>query len=194
VVNWTYYPASTTPNALDIVWCCFPELSELRPGPKPRPALVRRVLRDPSSGHLAVEVAFGTSNLKLDRNIPHQLVISNRRDLYEAGLRSPTRFDLTQTKILPWCREFFTELREGDGAVIGKLSAFKRHDLNETKASLPRPAEEVRKTLALAAAHRANITSPSPQPDGEPIITVRTTATAESASEPAASAAREANH
>jgi hypothetical protein len=84
-------------------------------------------------GEIAVEVVYGTSNLKLDRNLPYQLVISQSRDLEEAGLVKPTRFDLTLTKILPWCREFFGELRAGEGCVIGRLSAFKRLDLLEVK-------------------------------------------------------------
>jgi hypothetical protein len=67
-------------------------------------------------GQIVVEVAYGTSNLKLDRSIPHQLIISHRRDLEEAGLDRPTRFDLTLTKILPWCGEFFGELKKGNGA------------------------------------------------------------------------------
>lgn len=182
MVSWTYYPASTAPNALDIVWCRFPESLESRPGPKPRPGLIRRVLRDPLSGHLAVEVVFGTSNLKLNRHIPHQLVISQKRDLDEAGLVKPTRFDLTLTKILPWCHEFFTELREGDGAIIGRLSAFKRLDLREIKAALPPPAKEIRKTLALAARRRAKITSSAPKLDGEPIIATGITPAPEPAS------------
>lgn len=130
--KWSFYPASTIPSAFDIVWCRFPYSPHLQPAPKARPALVRRVLRS-DAGEIAVEVAYGTSNLKLDRNLPYQLIISQRRDLEEAGLVKPTRFDLTLTKLLPWCREFFAELRAGDGCVIGRLSAFKRLDLNEMK-------------------------------------------------------------
>src|SRR5438477_9576121 len=104
--NWNHYPASTTPNRLDVVWCRFPETKELDPAPKPRPGLVRRVLKGPD-GKIAVEVVYGTSKLKDDRRLPHQLVISHGLDLEEAGLRVPTRFDLVQTKMLPWCREFF---------------------------------------------------------------------------------------
>jgi|SRR6516164_7364657 len=152
--RWSFHPASTTPNAFDIVWCCFPDSDELKPSPKARPGLIRRVLRR-DDGKIAVEVAYGTSNLKLDRNLPHQLIISQRNDLSEAGLLKPTRFDLTLTKILPWCWEFFGELRPGDGSIIGRLSAFKRLDLNDMKATLPRPAVEVRAELARAAARRA---------------------------------------
>jgi hypothetical protein len=154
--KWSCYPASTTPNAFDIVWCRFPDSPELKPSPKPRPGLVRRVLRN-GDGKIAVEVAYGTSNLKLDRDLRHQLIISQKNDLTEAGLSKPTRFDLTLTKILPWCREFFDELRPGDGSILGRLSAFKRLDLNEMKATLPKPAAQVRRELALAAAQRAGL-------------------------------------
>jgi len=71
----------------DIVWCRFPYSPHLQPAPKPRPALVRRVLRN-AAEEIAVEVVYGTSNLKLDRNLPYQLIISQGRDLEEAGLVS----------------------------------------------------------------------------------------------------------
>jgi hypothetical protein len=157
--NWSHYPASTTPNRLDVVWCWFPETKELNPAPKPRPGLVRRVLKGPD-GKIAVEVAYGTSNLKADRGLSHQLVLSHSLDLEEAGLRAPTRFDLVQTKLLPWCREFFGELRPGDGAIIGRLSANKRLDLNEMAAALPAPAAEVRKAVAFDGSLRAGLLSP----------------------------------
>ena len=104
-------------------------------------------MRDPT-GQIVVEVAYGTSNLKLDRSIPHQMIISHRRDLEEAGLDRPTRFDLTLTKILPWCGEFFGELKKGNGAIIGRLSAVKRLDLNEMKKDLPRPSLAIRAEIA----------------------------------------------
>jgi hypothetical protein len=47
------------PEAGDMVWCQFPHLPELEPGPKPRPALVLGVIeRQP---HYRVVVAYGTS-------------------------------------------------------------------------------------------------------------------------------------
>jgi hypothetical protein len=153
---WSYWPASTQPNSLDIVWCRFPDSTELRPSPGPHPGLVKRVLRN-EEGKLAAEVTYGTSNLKLDRNIPHQLVISHPRDLDEAGLVRPTRFDLVTTKVLPWCQEFFTEVRVGEGPILGRLSAINRLELNEMKPKLPPPSPDVRKALALDSAHRAGL-------------------------------------
>ena len=97
---------------------------------------MRRVLRDRKTGDIAVEVAFGTSNLKLDRHLPHQLIVSHRNDLREAGLAVPTRFDLTLVKILPWAGEFFAPPRSGAGAIIGRLSAVNRLDLIELQKDL----------------------------------------------------------
>jgi hypothetical protein len=163
--NWSNYPASTAPNALDIVWCRFPESDLLKPAPKSRPGLVRRVMRNPT-GQIVVEVTYGTSNLKLDRSIPHQLIISHRRDLEEAGLDRPTRFDLALTKFLPWCKEFFGELKKGNGAIIGRLSAVKRLDLNEMKGGLPRPSLAIRAEIANStlAASTQTLTSTDVQP------------------------------
>jgi hypothetical protein len=131
VESWTYYPASTAPNARDIAWCRFPDSDELKPGPKPRPALIRRVLKNPRTGRLAVEVAFGTSNLKLERAFTMQLIVGHPNDLREAGLHIPTRFDLRNTKILPWAKEFFAGPRPGNAPIVGRLSAQSRLDLIE---------------------------------------------------------------
>jgi hypothetical protein len=43
----------------DIVWCLFPEIPDIEPGPKPRPALVMSVERR-EDGDL-VSVVYGTS-------------------------------------------------------------------------------------------------------------------------------------
>jgi hypothetical protein len=137
VGRWRFYPPTTTPNRLDIVWCRFPESELLDPGPKARPGLIRRVVRHPVSSHVGVEIAYGTSNLKLDRALAHQLIIAHPFDLVEAGLRYPTRFDLTLTKLLPWSEEFFVPLRGGADPVIGRLSAINRMDLAELAKTLP---------------------------------------------------------
>jgi hypothetical protein len=55
-MNVTWWPK---PEAGDLVWCHFPHLPMLDPGPKPRPALVFQVTeRKP---HFRVTVAYGTS-------------------------------------------------------------------------------------------------------------------------------------
>src|SRR5213594_4256768 len=48
-----------SPTVGDIVWCHFPELPTLEPGPKPRPALVLSV--ETREDGIAVTVAYGTS-------------------------------------------------------------------------------------------------------------------------------------
>ena len=47
------------PTVGDIVWCLFPELPALSPGPKPRSALVLGV--ETREDGIAVKVAYGTS-------------------------------------------------------------------------------------------------------------------------------------
>jgi hypothetical protein len=136
VGRWKFYPPSTAPNRLDIVWCRFPESELLDPGPKSRPGLIRRVVRHPVSGHVGVEIAYGTTNLKLDRALAHQLIVAHSNDLSEAGLRYPTRFDLALTKLLPWSEEFFVAPRGHASPVIGRLSAINRMDLAELAKTL----------------------------------------------------------
>ena len=52
----TWWPK---PEAGDLVWCHFPHLPKVEPGPKPRPALVFEVTeRKP---HFRVTVVYGTS-------------------------------------------------------------------------------------------------------------------------------------
>ena len=98
-------------------------------------------MRHPRTGNTGVEIAYGTTNLKLDRGLRHQLVIVHPDDLGEAGLRYPTRFDLTLTKLLPWSEEFFASPRGRASPVIGRLSAISRLELIELAKTLPaRPA------------------------------------------------------
>ena len=47
------------PEAGDIVWCHFPHLPDMQPGPKPRPALIVRVIGQ--LAHYRVSVAYGTN-------------------------------------------------------------------------------------------------------------------------------------
>jgi hypothetical protein len=80
------------------------------PAPKPRPGLVRRVMANPDFTHAAVEVAYGTSQIR-EKVYAWDLVIT-----------LDTRFDLKTTKTLPWCSDFFSKrLPRRDGPIIGKL-------------------------------------------------------------------------
>jgi hypothetical protein len=117
-MHLTYLPSEPTPTALDIVWCRFPyeELPD-QPGPKPRPALVRSVRR--KNNKLAVEVAYGTSNMsRYGRRI---LYVCNLRDMMAAQLPQATAFDLDRRLVLPWAEEFFSGRQPGQSPIIGKL-------------------------------------------------------------------------
>ena len=120
VPSWTFYRVVTAPTALDIVWCRFPFIEDPNnPGPKPRPGLVRRVLR--KDQHIYVEVSFGTSNPK--RYSERDLYIANFNDMAECGLPQATLFLLDRTVILPWAEEWFSKCEDGSGPVIGQLNA-----------------------------------------------------------------------
>lgn len=92
-----------------------------RPGPKPRPALVRAVLLDKTHTKARVEVTYGSSKLKADAR-PLDLILSNATHLAQMGLAQATRFDLDLTVTLPWASEFF-EPRPGHATpIIGHLN------------------------------------------------------------------------
>ena len=62
------------PESGDIVWCHFPQDGKLKPGPKPRPALIIKVFDD-HPPQFYVEVVYGTSQ-KIDRLYPGEFVIT----------------------------------------------------------------------------------------------------------------------
>lgn len=65
-VKLTFY--DTAPDPLDVVWCGWP--IKAPPGFKDRPALVKRILEDPDNpGRFAVEVCYGTSQIKPVRDV-----------------------------------------------------------------------------------------------------------------------------
>lgn len=99
--GWTYYPLISLPRVLDIVWCRFPTHdSPSKPGPKPRPALVRSVFINKDHTKAQVEVTYGSSKLKTDTRLL-DLILQNATDLAEMGLPQATRFDLDLTVRLP---------------------------------------------------------------------------------------------
>jgi hypothetical protein len=91
----------------DLVWCHFPELPSLEPGPKPRPALVVRVvLKD---GGVEVAVVYGTSQ-RLNRLMSGEFAIRkslNPEAFRLAGLSFDTKFNFRQIVDLPWTDRFF---------------------------------------------------------------------------------------
>lgn len=127
MTEWTFYPPLTIPTALDIVWCRFPLVEDPdNPALKPRPALVRRVMR--KNDHVFVEVVYGTSNRSRYSDL--DLYVANFVDMMECGLPQATIFTLGRTVILPWAEEWFSKREGGTGPVIGRLNGRMREYLN----------------------------------------------------------------
>ncbi len=91
----------------DIVWCLFPEVPGMEPGPKPRPALVLRVERKEDGDVLSV--VYGTSQ-KLHQLKRGEFAIT--RDKHPsayalAGLAYDTKFDYKAMLDLHWSERYF---------------------------------------------------------------------------------------
>lgn len=86
----------------------------------PHPALVFAA-SEYQPGLWAVQVAYGTSNLKSDRN--YDFRVQNFRAMQYAGLNQATRFDLDKIKWLMWDDEWFASpnLKVYPTPVIGCL-------------------------------------------------------------------------
>ncbi len=118
---WDYYPVSTLPTPLDIVWCRFPleEYPQI-PAQKSRPALVRQTAISEDEFHAEVEIVYGTSQLR-QRDNPYDLYVQHLADMNTAGLHQATRFDLGRRLWVPWSREFFIARNGYTTPVIGHL-------------------------------------------------------------------------
>jgi hypothetical protein len=95
------------PDVGQIVWCRFPDLSALRPGRKPRPALILRVFDDEAPIY-RVLVAYGTSQ-RTDRLYTGEfrLVPADGEAYRLAGLSHPTKFNLADHVELPFTDTWF---------------------------------------------------------------------------------------
>ena len=117
----TYYDPKTLPRPGDVVWCRFPFRDMPgKPGPKPRPAIVRAVFLDRRRSRCSVEVAFGTSK-KTDRLYRGEFSIASPSGMRAAGLEAPPKFDLARSVRLPWTREFFTAKPGRTRLILGSL-------------------------------------------------------------------------
>ena len=91
----------------DIVWCLFPEVPDMEPGPKPRPALVVSVERR-EDGDL-VRVVYGTSqNLTRLKTGEVAITQTSHPAAYAlAGLACDTKFDFKVIVELAWSDRYF---------------------------------------------------------------------------------------
>lgn len=96
------------PEAGQIVWCRFPDVPALRPGRKPRPALILRVF-DNDAPIYRVLVAYGTSQ-KTERLYAGEFRIApeDGEAFALAGLSYPTRFALALHVELPYTDTWFS--------------------------------------------------------------------------------------
>jgi hypothetical protein len=95
------------PDAGQFVWCRFPDLSALKPGRKPRPALVLRVFDDEAPVY-RVLVAYGTSQ-RTDKLFAGEFRLDPMDgEAYRlAGLSSATKFNLAENVELPYTDAWF---------------------------------------------------------------------------------------
>jgi hypothetical protein len=116
----------TSPAPGDIVWCLFPEVPDIDPGPKPRPALVVSV-ETREDGNV-VRVAYGTSqNVSILKTGEVAITQEKHQAAYElAGLAHDTKFDVKVIVDLPWSDRYFKaplRNRHGNTPKIGTLHA-----------------------------------------------------------------------
>jgi hypothetical protein len=109
--NW--YHLGLLPQLYDVMWCRFPHRGTSVPADPERPVLVRSIEQDRASGHAILNVTYGTKNIKMERE-DIDLIITSRIEMYAAGLKVPTRFDLDDSEnLVPclWTSEFFPNYR-----------------------------------------------------------------------------------
>lgn len=110
----------------DIVWCLFPEIPDIEPGPKPRPALVMSVERR-DDGDM-VSLVYGTSQ-NLNRLTTGEIAITQAKHpaAYAlAGLAYDTKFDFKVIVDLPWSDRYFKvppRSPHGNSPKLGTLHA-----------------------------------------------------------------------
>lgn len=110
----------------DLVWCLFPHLPDVQPGPKPRPAIVVAV--EQKDGGALISVAYGTSQ-NLSRLKAGEVAITQAKHgaaYTQAGLAYDTKFDFKRMIELPWSERYFKAAPSkpyGNTPKIGTLHA-----------------------------------------------------------------------
>ena len=115
-------PFSPPPELGDILWCRFPEVEGIRPGPKPRPCIVVWVSDVPPPGNpFRIRVVYGTSSFR-GAPRPTEFDIDplvHAAAYRQAGLSEPTRFNLLKTVVVNYDDMFFTLAPNGKGLPHG---------------------------------------------------------------------------
>lgn len=114
----------------DIVWCLFPELPNIEPGPKPRPALVMHVDRDDTGDF--VSVVYGTSKqlARLKTGVVAIRKTSHPPAYALSGLTADTKFDFKVIVDLAWTDRYFKvppKSPHGNNPKLGTLHATVLH-------------------------------------------------------------------
>jgi PemK-like, MazF-like toxin of type II toxin-antitoxin system len=114
----------------DIVWCLFPQLPDVEPGPKPRPALVL-ALENREDGDV-VSVVYGTSqNVTRLKTGEVAIMKAKHAAAYAlAGLAYDTKFDFKVVVDLAWSDRYFKGLprnRHTNNPKMGTLHATMLH-------------------------------------------------------------------
>lgn len=95
------------PMSGDVLWCHFPHLPELEPGPKPRPDLVMEV-RELSAQKYRVLIAYGTSQKTKQLRTGEFAVSPQDGAAYQLmGLQAETKFSLQQCIELDYNQTWF---------------------------------------------------------------------------------------
>jgi hypothetical protein len=96
------------PEAGDIVWCQFPHLPNLEPGPKSRPALIVRVRERESQQGYRVFVAYGTSQKTMALHKGEFLLRNDQSSAFQlSGLSFDTKFSFVSSVELDFSSEWF---------------------------------------------------------------------------------------
>ena len=111
-----FYPP---PEPGDILWCRFPKVEGIRPGPKPRPCIVSWVSDAPEAGQpYRVLVIYGTSSFRSPPR-PTELDLDpdqHRAAYQQAGLSQATRFDLGKAVVVNYDEMYFALAPNGNQA------------------------------------------------------------------------------
>ncbi len=115
-------PFTQPPELGDVLWCRFPEVEGIRPGPKPRPCIVVWVSDVPAAGApFRLRVVYGTSSFKgLPRSTEFDIDPAQHPAAYrQAGLSERTRFNLLKAVVVNYDDMFFALAPNGKGRPAG---------------------------------------------------------------------------